>query len=170
MPESNRHSCQSCREQLIELVLESKTKGFDTGQETLRDHLAACATCRSFWATLTGLKPAFVLPGLYSQGLKYRTLKRLAAEAESLDRGFLGLMIPVSLLSLLFWFAIPLILLTWLLDYWLARPWHSLLLSTFFLTSLGFLAGSLAFLGLTRGRGAEQLKGRMKELLEGFHG
>jgi len=170
MSERKPNDCQSYRDQLISLLLEGKAKGLDIEQERLSGHLSGCPGCRSFWAAITGLKSSFDLPDFYTTGLKYRTMKRLAAEAETPDHGFLGLMIPVSLLSLLCWFAIPLMLLTWLFDYWLARPWHSLLLSTLLLTSLGFLIGSLAFLGLTRGRGAEQLKGRMKELLEGFHG
>jgi hypothetical protein len=171
MPESKGASCESYREQLIELLLESKAKAVDTARVPgpLGDHLAACASCWSFWATLNGLQPAFALPDLYTAGLKYRTLKCLAAEAESEDERFLGLMIPISFVSLLFWFAIPLFLLTWLLDYWLSQPWVSLLLSAFLLTSLGFLLGLLAFVAVGRGKGAEQLKGRMKDLLEGFH-
>jgi len=165
MPESKIQSCESWRRQLIELLLESNPVA-----GPLADHLAACSSCRSFWATLRGVRPALAgLPDLYTPGLRYRTLERLAGEAEPLDRGFRRLLIPVSILSLLYWFAIPLMLMTWLFDYWLARPWFSLLFSTFLLTSLGFLVGCLAILALTQGKGAEQLKVRMKDVVEGFH-
>src|SRR5512147_2746330 len=116
MAENPSNSCEHFREQLIELLAENKAQPADT---TVADHLAACSACRSFWATLNGLQSGFALPDLYTPGLKYRTLTRLAAEAQSVDKRFLGLMIPVSLVSLLLWFAIPLLLLARMLDYWL---------------------------------------------------
>ncbi|RPJ57447.1 MAG: hypothetical protein EHM23_20550 [Acidobacteria bacterium] len=166
MPESNGNNCKHYREQLIERLLES-----EPAPGPLADHLAACPACRSFWDALTGVQPAFPQADLYTPGLKYRTLKRLAGEVEQRDTGFLALLIPVSFLSLLVWFAIPLVLFTWLFDYWLSRTWFSLLLSTLLLTTLGFVIGSLAFVWLIHGSGSggDQLKSRIEEILEEFH-
>ncbi len=165
MAESNLHSCQSHRDQLIHLRLEGKQI-----PGPLADHLAACESCRAFSAAINGLQPAFAGLDLYTPGLKYRTLQRLEGQAESMNRGFLSVMVLLGLLSLLLWFAIPLLVLTRLLDYWLVRPGFSLLLSLLLLTSLGFLISCLAFLALAHGKGAEHLRGRMNDLLEGFHG
>ncbi len=166
MAENRSNSCEHFREQLIELLAENKAQPPDT---TVADHLAACSNCRSFWATVNGLQAGFAVPDLYTPGLKYRTLMRIATEAESVDKRFLGLVVPASFVSLLLWFAIPLLLLERVLDYWLGQPWFSLMLSLLLVTSLGFLVSFLALVTLTSGKGAEQLKGRMKDLLEEFH-